>query len=261
MWIDKPYHRNYRSHIEWTNSWYSNWAFIVDKEYAKSPEHYLRAFIIIQDDLKKMFEYIEPADDNLTAYSYRIHELFMRTCIEIEANCKAILRENIYNPKDSQGILRKEKQWNIKDYKKINITHHLSSYKVIFPIRNWTKSSFQPFAEWKNTDNLSRYTAYNNSKHNRQEMFSQANFNNLLHAITGLLVILSSQFRTEEFSPSTTTLGINTDSYYDQWTSAIGDFFRIEFPNDWEDNEKYEFNWNDLKKEKNKFQQINYDNI
>jgi hypothetical protein len=52
----------------------------------------------------------------------------MRICIEVEANFKAILNENIYS--------KDEKDWNMDDYKKINITHHLSSYKVTLPIWN-----------------------------------------------------------------------------------------------------------------------------
>jgi hypothetical protein len=34
-------------------------------------------------------DYVEPADQNLNTYSFRIHELLMRACIEVEANCKA----------------------------------------------------------------------------------------------------------------------------------------------------------------------------
>lgn len=254
MPIDKPYHRNYRGFVEGQNSGYNSRIYIIDKEYSKTPEHYLRAFFILQNDLKKLFEYIEPDDCNNETYSYRIHELFMRICIEVEANFKAILKENIFS--------KDEKDWNIDDYKKINTTHHLSSYKVTLPIWNQWNWIFQPFSEWINGNNPSRYRAYNKSKHDRQWNFKQANFNNLIQAMSGLLVILSSQFRTEDFSPAQVTLGINTDNYYEwMWTPAIGNFFRIEFPNDWKDEEKYKFDRSELKQENIRFQKINYDNI
>lgn len=254
MWINKPYHRNYRDFIKWPNSGYNSRIYIIDKEYSNTPEHYLRAFFILQNDLQKLFEYIEPDNCNNETYSYRVHELFMRVCIEVEANFKAIFKENIYS--------KKENNRNIDDYKKIDTTHHLSSYKVALPIWNEWNWIFQPFSERINGNNPSRYSAYNESKHDRQWKFKQANFRNLINAFSGLLVLLSAQFRTEEFSPAQDTLGINTDNYYNWiWTPAIGNFFRIEFPNDWEDGEKYEFNWNDLKEDPNRFQKINYDNI
>ena len=252
-----PFHRNYRGFIKGSNSGYSSWAYIVDKEYAQSPEHYTRAFILIQNDLKKLFEYIEPADRNRKTYSYRIHELLIRTCIEVEANFKAILKENIYKPTDKEGNLREEKCWKIYDYKRINITHHLSSYKVLVPTWNGKFSIFEPFDDWKKKDTLCWYTAYNLSKHDRQSEFKKANFKNLLNAVSGLLVLLSSQFKTEDFSSGGRSLGISTDDYYSM-TPAIGDFFRIEFPSDWDNSEKYDFDWDELKQEKRRFEKINY---
>jgi hypothetical protein len=88
MPIEKPYHRIHREFINRSNSGYSSWAYIMDREYANLPHHYTRAFFIIQKDLLNIFEFIEPADVNLIAYSFRIHELLMRICIEIEANFK-----------------------------------------------------------------------------------------------------------------------------------------------------------------------------
>ena len=74
---------------------------------------YIRAFLLIQKDLLELFDYVEPADQNLDCYSYRIHELHMRACIEVEAHCKAILSENNYvNPDKSS------EWWNVKDYRK-----------------------------------------------------------------------------------------------------------------------------------------------
>ena len=217
----KPFHRNYRGFVNGSNSGYSQWAYIHDPDYAESPEHYIRAFLLIQKDLQNLFEYVEPSDDNLNSYSFRIHDLLLRSCIEIEANCKAILKENIYNPTDKQGNPLPEKLWNIHNYRIINNTHHLSSYKVSIPIWDGTQSTFEPFANWAgNATNaeLSWYQAYNSSKHDRK---------------------------------------------YDHYLGepALGEFFRIEFPNDWSEEEKYNFDWAELKKEPDRFQKIDYDKI
>jgi hypothetical protein len=228
-----------------TNSGYSQWAYIVDRAYANSPEHYIRAFFLIQSDLQRLFEFIEPADDNLTAYSYRIHELFMRTCIEVEANFKAILKENIFNPTKRDGSPKPEKDWNIHDYKKVNATHHLSSYKVFIPIWDGAKSCFEPFKQWSGAAELTWYQAYNASKHDRMNEFKKANFENML---------------TQDFSPGSTSLSVNTDSYYST-SPGLGDFFHIQFPSDWRDDEKYDFNWAELKTQADRFQKIDYDRV
>lgn len=259
MSIDKPFHRNYRPIITGSNSGYSEWAYILDKEYAKSPVHYVRAFLLIQEDLKKLFEYIEPADINLETYSYRIHALLMQTCIEIEANFKAILRENSYNPVNKKGMPIEEKRWNISNYEIVNKTHHLDSYSVEIPIWNGDNFRPQPFEEWKNQKSLSWYQAYNQSKHDRQDNFKKANLKNLITAVSGLLVLLSSQFKCEDFFPEDSCLSSGY-SYY-SGTAAIGGYFRIEFPNDWIDDEKYNFNWEKLKNNKDRFKKIDYDKL
>lgn len=256
----KPFHRNYRGIKNSPNSGYSDWAYIVDRDYAQSPEHYTRALSIIQNDLIKLFEFIEPSDTNFDTYSYRTHELFMRTCIEIEANFKAILKENIFNPINKDGNPRSEEWWNIKDYKKINKTHHLSSYKVILPIWSGNNSVFTPFKEWESGNTLSWYQAYNKSKHDRHSEFKQANLKNLLSAVSELVVILSSQFRTEDFSPGQTLMALETNSYF-KTEPAIGEFFHIEFPNDWTDEELYDFNWSVLCNEKIKFEKIDFNKV
>lgn len=256
----KPFHRNYRGFVKGSNSGYSQWAYIIDRNYAESPEHYVRPFLLIQKDLQNLFEYIEPSDTNVDTYSFRIHELLMRTCIEIEANFKAILKENIYNPIDKQGKPLPEKKWNIHNYRIVNKTHHLSSYKVSIPIWDGTQSSFEPFAKWVTTTELPWYQAYNSSKHDRKNAFKEANFSNLLNAVAGLLILLSSQFRTEDFSPGNTLLAMEGYDYYSS-EPALGGFFRIEFPDDWREEEKYNFNWAELKKETDRFQKIDYDKI
>jgi hypothetical protein len=141
MSFGKPFHRNYRGIKPGFQSGYSGWAYIHDREYAKNPEHYVRAFTLIQSDLQSIFEYIEPSNECRPAYSYRIHALFMRTCIEVEANFKAILEENIFTPP--------KRSLNITDYRRVDATHHLSSYEVILPIWNGTSPTFKPFESWK----------------------------------------------------------------------------------------------------------------
>jgi hypothetical protein len=166
------------------NSGYSAWAYIIDPEYATDPGHYVRALNLIQNDLRSLFEFIEPSDKCKEAYSYRVHALLMRACIEVEANFKAIFRENIFS----------KSKPSMTDYKKIDKTHRLSSYEVLLPMWDLYPRIFKPFEPWKAGHTLPWYQAYNASKHNRHEAFKRANLENLVSAVAGLLVVISSQF-------------------------------------------------------------------
>ena len=63
-----------------------------------------------------------------------------------------------------------------------------------------------------------------------------------------MLAILSAQFTGEDFS---LTQGYVKDSAEHGFESAIGDYFVVRYPNDWPDDERYDFTdseWEDLRK-------------
>jgi hypothetical protein len=246
----RPFHRNVRGMKAHPNSGYSSWAYIIDREYAKDPSHYVRAFILIQNDLRELFEFVEPSVECKDTYSYRIHALLMRSCIEVEANFKAIFRENIFSKSKPSMV----------DYRKIDATHHLSSYEVLLPIWEPYPKILMPFEQWKAGESLPWYQAYNASKHNRHEAFKTANLENLVAAVAGLLVVISSQFRNEDFEPSTRGLALEGLDYHEM-EAATGSLFRIKYPEDWTEDELYEFDWSNLQSDPNRFARINYDAI
>lgn len=263
MSFEKPFHRNYRPVKQGPNSGYSDWAYIRDNNYCLNPEHYTRAFSIIQEDILKLFQYIEPSEINCSTYSFRIHELLMRICIEVETNFKAILSENIFTPVykngKNKGKNRQKNKWNINDFKKINKTHHLDAYIVELPFWKGDKNIRKPFKNWELKEELSWYQAYNNSKHDRINNFKDANFDNLIDAFTGLFVLLSSQFKTESFEPGHDVL-VSGGSYFGG-EFGIGTYLIVNFPNNWSDDEIYDFNWTNLVKEEVRFEKINYNEI
>jgi len=259
--LSKPFHRNYRAIKPGPQSGYSRWAYIHDRQYANNAEHYVRAFMLIQNDLQSIFEYVEPSDECRTAFSYRIHALLIRACVELEANFKAILEENTVTPPAKRSL-------NIGDYRKVDATHHLSSYEVMLPIWNGAPLILRPFEPWKpargppNPGGLTLpwYQAYNASKHDRQDEFKKANLENLITAIAGLLVLISSQFAREDFSAGPTLYSISGYDYHPMEPS-IGSLFRIKYPDDWVDAELYDFDWNVLKTQKDRFEKIDFDAI
>src|ERR1044072_5929622 len=168
MAISKPYYRTCRQFTDGSYSFSGKAQYIEHPSYAKSPEHYIRAFAILLKDMQVLFDYIEPSDKNHSCYSYRIHELLLRACVEVEANCKGILTENGYS---------KSGDLNMGDYRKININHRLSSYEVKMPFWHGAQNMRKPFEAWASpSDVLLWYRAYNATKHDRHQSFDSATF-------------------------------------------------------------------------------------
>lgn len=217
--------------------------------YANSPSNYTRAFLLIQEDLLKLFEYVEPSTKNLSTYSFRIMELLLRACTELEANFKAILRANTYT-------VRAERDWNITDYHKIEKSHFLSEYEVRMPY--WagrTGRIRKPFKDWSSPHELTWYKAYNSVKHDRVSGLEGANLENIIDAVCGLAVILAAQYWIYDFSPNTFLIADDGDEF----EGGVGGYFRIKFPQGVTEADSYDFDWSVLEKRKDPFVKFNYD--
>ena len=149
----------------------------------------IRSFYHIQADLQHLFRYVEPAAENLNTYSYEIQQLLIRTCVEIEANFKAIFSQ-------SQFTLKAEHNWNMTDYSRVNVSHHLSGYRVQYPL--WDDPDYQycPFEAWagNRTTCPAWYDAYNRVKHDKSALNQYATLKHLLDAFLALLVLLMAEY-------------------------------------------------------------------
>src|SRR3990167_11160714 len=195
MGINKPYVRNCRTFIDGshTESWKLKYVRHPTPMDAKNALGCIFPFLLLQKDFINLLDYIEPSNTNLKTYSFRIHELFVRSCIEIESFCRTILKENSYGRED-------KKEMRMDDYKKLEKSHMLSEYQIKPQRWEGDKSIYRPFESWKNEGSLDWYKAYHSVKHNPHNDFREANFKNLINAICGVAVLLSSQFYTEDFS-------------------------------------------------------------
>lgn len=252
MAVAKPFRRTCRQFVDGSYTEGGRWMYLLHKKFARDPQHYVRAFMLLQQDLIELFAYIEPAESNLHTYSHRIQQLLMRACVEVEANLTAILIENSYK---KSGTL------NMHDYKLINHSHYLSHYKVRIPGWHGGQNIRCPYDGWENNGPLAWYQAYNKSKHNRHESFHLATFDALINAMCGLIVLLSAQFHQENYSSNGKGLGIGSSYSYDTddgMESTIGGYFRIKFPTDLPATDRYDFNWKDLRQLEDPFDDFDY---
>ena len=247
-----PFHRCYRPMVECVNSGSSEYHYLQDDDYAQKPYMFTRAFEELQKDLKEIFNYVEPSYHNRMVYSYKIQQLFIRVCIELEANFKAIFSENKYS--------KPESIWTINDYWKIDASHRLNEYKVVFPTWEGGSKTFEPFAAWKKAPTLGWYRAYQRTKHSRAAKLNEANLENLMNAFCGLFVVLTAQFGDEDYSTGPVFLSVGGHDTYFGGDFGIGGMLKAVYP-EWPEEEKYDVQWCDVYNSPDRFRKFDYDAV
>lgn len=242
MAIEKPYRLIIRPFI---NQSPDRFDYISDKSGISAFRGYIRAFELLEKDLVELFDYIEPCDNNGNTYSHRIYELYLRACTEFEANAKIVLSSNGYmNAK------------NISDYWKLNEAMKLSDYLVKINIWDGTNAIIKPYEEWStNNKSLSWYQDYNKVKHDRNRFFKLASLSNLVKAISAIRIILYAQY---DFISFNSYHDIGFLSERDGFISRDESIFSIKFNGHWNDEEKYDFNWNTLSTTVDPYQTFNF---
>jgi hypothetical protein len=238
MPLSRPYYRISRP---FTNGRFTQdkggESYIRDTRYAPDAVHFIRSYQLIEADLVKLLEYVEPAETNLPAHSHRLYELLLRACTEFEANAKAILFANGY---------KKGRTLNITDYSKIESACGLSGFSTEIPVWTGNGSVRQPFAAWQTSPAASPkwYASYNHVKHNRSLNFDHASLENVLDAVSAVLIVLFAQFNLAAFNPFRTT------PFYSELSSGMlshpNCFLQIKAPQ-WGVADSYDFDWAILK--------------
>lgn len=249
MSLPRPFHRIIRPFTDhhYDNSGNPKDEYYLYNEYAPDRSTLVRAYHIMETDLIELFDHIEPCDDNLSTYSHRTYELLLRASTEFEANCKSILTANGYTAPPGRDL-------NITDYHKINRAARLSEYRVTLDAWNPKRKVFEPFKDWNSGATLGWYKSYNTVKHNRSAEFRKANLETVMASVTGLLVILFSQFYINAFDPYRQIEGYSIDD-----DGAIGvdlSIFQVIPPSTWASDELYDFNWDMVRNSPDPFVQF-----
>ncbi len=203
-------------------------------EYAPDRVSLVRAYKVIEGDLVRLLEFVEPADANLKTYSHRLYELLLRASTEFEANCKGILKANDY---------QKCGNWTMDDYSKVDVSSRLSDYHLRIPIWRDGCRVLKPFEGWTTGKSLVWYQDYNEVKHNRSACFDLATLENVLLAVSAVLAVLFSQFYLLCFRAHVSEGIYETDN---GWFSHTDSIFGVKPSSNWPPHECYGFNWSDL---------------
>jgi hypothetical protein len=155
-----------------------------------SQEKLTQSFVslrILLNKLEELFETIEPAQSNLSAYGHRIREVILLACMEVESSFAAVLKENNY---PSNGRL------TTNDFVKACSPMLLDGYEL--SLQQYPEfPSFKPFKDWNTkqpTESLIWYDAYNKTKHDREENLKLGSLNNAVVSVGAAVVMFHAQY-------------------------------------------------------------------
>lgn len=164
---------------------------------------------ILLNKLEELFKTVEPTTANLKVYGYRIREIILLACMEVESSWSAVLKENEY----SSG-----NRFTTNDYVKLANPMFLDGYEMSFQSYH-NFPPFTPFENWDKgnpTESLSWYDAYNKTKHDREENLKFATLENAVKSVGAAVVMFHAQF------------GFNFGSgFMDEKNPVIRNIFRI----------------------------------
>ena len=136
---------------------------------------------ILVDKLNDILLYIEPDQNALKIHGHKIRELLILSCTEVESFWQSYLRlagNAIHRP-------------STNDYVKLKTPLSLADYKVILKSHPFTVS-YKPFFDWdlnNPTTSLDWYSAYNQTKHDKNINFSKATLEHCIKAIMATIVM------------------------------------------------------------------------
>lgn len=155
-------------------------ALAANEYMQRTAEQSLRILI---EKLDEVLLYIEPSQTGLQTYSHKCRELLILACTEVENLWGQYMR--IANVTPMSRI------FTTNDYVRLLSPLYLQEYLIGCKLISNTYS-VNPFKQWHQsspTQSLPWYNAYNKTKHDREQHFSEATLENCIHGIAAVIVL------------------------------------------------------------------------
>jgi hypothetical protein len=148
-----------------------------------------QALLLLVQRLDELLLFIEPSKKTFDTYSHKARELLILACTEIEAQWKYYMALG--------GSTAPKGGFTTNHYVKLLEPLFLAEYEVALPRYN-ELAPLRPFLGWapkpSPTTTLSWYDAYNKTKHDRTQYFSEATLLRCLEAVAASMVLFSVRF-------------------------------------------------------------------
>lgn len=158
--------------------------YFITTAQKNSTEEINKDFLVfngILNDLKTIFNFIEPSDSHLDVFGLNIRDLIIKAASEVENQWKQLIRINGYD----------KEYLTTRDYSKLlefidfDLPIKINGYDcdVIFrPFRHWSKEKPSKSIIW--------YDAYNQLKHDRTSYKTLATFENVINTVGAVYVLM-----------------------------------------------------------------------
>jgi len=149
--------------------------------------HHWNYFLALEDDIVRMARYLEPAEENFSAYSLELARIIITAASEVDVVAKLLC----------QKIDSGSKARTIDAYRKTIVPAYdkLPGALVTLPKFGLT---LNPWEQWGQVEkNPVWWKAYNDVKHHRNDHFPSASLKHALNAVAGLFLLLLFLYREE----------------------------------------------------------------
>lgn len=184
-----------------------------------TPKHHWNYFMALERDLENLGRYIEFSQSNMGSYSIELTHILLSASSEVDVIMKQICAlldpsQNTNSINDYRGMIQSSFSAIINE--EVSIDR--------FGI------TFKPWENWNGNQNPDWWKSYNRVKHERNNYFTEANLQNTINAVGGLLLCVTHYYKlafssearhdvdyketTRQLKPDPTFLRINSDYYY-----------------------------------------------
>ncbi|WP_415406323.1 hypothetical protein ACLHDG_11195 [Sulfurovum sp. CS9] len=142
-------------------------------------------FLLLEKDFINLKNYIEVSERNFETYSFELSKILQLACSEIDSVCRLLCKTI-----DSTSDYFDETVFsgNISQYKDIILSKYpkLTQSEVIILDLD---IDIKPWEEWDVKDSPNWWKSYNLVKHYRHSNFEKANLENIIYALSALMIL------------------------------------------------------------------------
>ena len=139
---------------------------------------YWNYLLALEEDLEKVSRYIEFSEENFKTYSIELAHLFLAITSELDVIFKEYCKL-INSTSDADNINKYFQIINQNSSYLLNETIYCPRFSL----------EFTPFEGWQESSPPHWWTMYNKVKHHRNTHFKEANLENVLQAMSALLIV------------------------------------------------------------------------
>ena len=140
--------------------------------------NYWQYYLSFEEDIDRIFRYIEPSEHNLSVYSVELTRLYLAICSEIDVLLKAYckLLDASFSPS------------KINEYAEVVVSSNKGLCSETVKLQRFGLS-MTPFSDWESLSTPVWWKKHNGVKHNRGINFKDANLGNVLNSFSALYLL------------------------------------------------------------------------